>query len=491
MIKIAWLRFVIVAAALLGIQTATAKTVNTVYSKKNVDYTKDTFLIIGAGASGLTAARTLLSAKVPSQNIIIVESEKNAGGKVSSTIVDGLPFEMGAQMIIPVNYKVIENLRDEFGMKTTPLQRGFFFDIENGEVTPTLTKDEVPKFIEQRDRYLKYYSEVWHQNSPDSPYRLLDADGLIKVHPDLDKSWPQFVKDNDFEILEKVFISLLGGSGFEYDDFNPRHAARIVRALRPDLIDNLLVKGRPVEIFEGEGFQGLWKAVANKLALAGVQIRYNHRVERIIPKSSGGQTDVQVRSGDVRKILKTDHVIYTANTKYLPQMVKKSKQLGYEVFKNATDSDYRAFLVKVAGISSLNAKSGSIAIKPYIQPITDSQGQSAFIIGKPVLLVKPYVQSDIVVIYAHGSKSISNVEIEKEISLMFDRLGGIATILMSSNWAYRPKFRGNELSSIKTAMKLQGRGGIWFMGEIFSFGGVQEVYENAEAFTTMLLSNKL
>ena len=34
MIKIAWLRFVIVAAALLGIQTATAKTVNTVYSKK-------------------------------------------------------------------------------------------------------------------------------------------------------------------------------------------------------------------------------------------------------------------------------------------------------------------------------------------------------------------------------------------------------------------------------------------------------------------------
>ena len=125
MIKIAWLRFVIVAAALLGIQTATAKTVNTVYSKKNVDYTKDTFLIIGAGASGLTAARTLLSAKVPSQNIIIVESEKNAGGKVSSTIVDGLPFEMGAQMIIPGNYKVIENLRDEFGMKTTPLQRGF------------------------------------------------------------------------------------------------------------------------------------------------------------------------------------------------------------------------------------------------------------------------------------------------------------------------------------------------------------------------------
>lgn len=105
--------------------------------------------------------------------------------------------------------------------------------------------------------------------------------------------------------------------------------------------------------------------------------------------------------------------------------------------------------------------------------------------------MKPYTQSDIVVIYAHGSKSISNASIEKEISALFKNLGGDATVLMSSNWAYRPKFKGEELASIKTAMKLQGRGGIWFMGEIFSFGGVQETYENAEAFTNMLLNNKL
>lgn len=105
-------------------------------SRKLVNYKTDHFVIIGAGATGLTAARTLLTAGVLPSQITILERNKTAGGKVNSISIDGRPYEMGAQMMIPGLYKDIENLQKEFGFTTHDLQRGFSFDITTGATAP-------------------------------------------------------------------------------------------------------------------------------------------------------------------------------------------------------------------------------------------------------------------------------------------------------------------------------------------------------------------
>lgn len=473
---------------------------NVVFQKKAVRLSTDQFVIIGAGVTGLTSARTLLKAGVPADHITLIEKNGASGGKVNSVVVEGRPYELGAQMIIPGAYHEIENLRDEFGLKTIPLQRGFLFNIgqktiggiDSAKTGGVITAAEVPELGLQIGRYLKSYSELWHQEkNPKSPYRLLDPDGLTKVHPQLDKSWYEFVTENHFELLEKVFITILGGSGNEYNEFNPRHAARIVRALRPDLIKSILIDRKPVEIFEGAGFQGLWMAVAEKLIASGVTIKYDHQLQKITPNRAGGKLDLQVLSNAETSILSADQVIYTADTKYLPEVVNKSYQFGYDVFKTVIHSDYRSFLVKITGIPSIASISGSSGIIPHITGEITEEGLSEFKIGVPVLMVKPYADTDIVVIYAHGSAQIKNAQIENEIISSFSKIGGQAQILQNRQWPYRPKFQGDETKKIKKAMELQGRGGIWFMGEIFSFGAVHETFENAQAFTDLLLKNKL
>ncbi|HWU43766.1 MAG TPA: FAD/NAD(P)-binding protein, partial [Bdellovibrio sp.] len=49
----------------------------------------DRISIIGAGATGLAIARTLVNEGVPPQNITVIEKESEAGGKVKSIKAEG------------------------------------------------------------------------------------------------------------------------------------------------------------------------------------------------------------------------------------------------------------------------------------------------------------------------------------------------------------------------------------------------------------------
>jgi protoporphyrinogen oxidase len=53
------------------------------------------FAVLGAGAAGLTSARTLLEAGY--RNITVVESDPTAGGKCRAVEVDGKPFDLGCR----------------------------------------------------------------------------------------------------------------------------------------------------------------------------------------------------------------------------------------------------------------------------------------------------------------------------------------------------------------------------------------------------------
>ena len=97
---------------------------------------KDTrFIIIGAGAAGLTAAETLLNKGYT--NVIILEKESFAGGKCRSVEYEGRSYELGAG-IISANNKTIMDLVEIYEVPIKPVVFGQdnLFDLETGGVCP-------------------------------------------------------------------------------------------------------------------------------------------------------------------------------------------------------------------------------------------------------------------------------------------------------------------------------------------------------------------
>ena len=70
------------------------------------------YLILGAGPSGLTFARTLLD--LGELDFIILEKEETAGGLCRSVIVDGSPFDIGGGHFLDVKRKKVNELLFRF-----------------------------------------------------------------------------------------------------------------------------------------------------------------------------------------------------------------------------------------------------------------------------------------------------------------------------------------------------------------------------------------
>lgn len=75
-------------------------------------------VIVGAGLSGLAAARTLSAA---GRSVVVLEARNRPGGRVQTidTLGGGLHFDAGAEFIGPTQNR-IQQLADEFGVGTLP-----------------------------------------------------------------------------------------------------------------------------------------------------------------------------------------------------------------------------------------------------------------------------------------------------------------------------------------------------------------------------------
>ncbi|WHX98224.1 flavin monoamine oxidase family protein [Neobacillus sp. DY30] len=73
-------------------------------------------IIIGAGLSGLAAARTL---KKNGNTVTVLEAQSRVGGRILSTIIKGSILDLGAQWVSPHQHR-IQTLIKEFGLTTTP-----------------------------------------------------------------------------------------------------------------------------------------------------------------------------------------------------------------------------------------------------------------------------------------------------------------------------------------------------------------------------------
>jgi monoamine oxidase len=104
-------------------------------------------VIVGAGLSGLTAARTVLAAGLTP---LILEADDRVGGRIlTEEALPGLPVELGAQWIGDTHHRMF-TLADELGVETFP-------QYDQGETSYDLVGSGV---LREKDFHVRFADEL-------------------------------------------------------------------------------------------------------------------------------------------------------------------------------------------------------------------------------------------------------------------------------------------------------------------------------------------
>lgn len=109
-------------------------------------------LVIGAGISGLAAARTLVDGGL---SVIVLEARNRIGGRIWTDSSLGVPLDLGASWIHGVRGNPIADLAKQFGAQTKPTdyENGIDFDFD-GRVLSDRESEEIEEL------YDEIYSEI-------------------------------------------------------------------------------------------------------------------------------------------------------------------------------------------------------------------------------------------------------------------------------------------------------------------------------------------
>ena len=102
-------------------------------------------IIVGAGLSGLIAARDVLTA---GYEPLILEADQRVGGRILTEDVEGVPLELGAQWIGDTHHRM-ETLASELGV-------GIYPQFEDGETS----YDFAGEVLREQAFHAKYADEL-------------------------------------------------------------------------------------------------------------------------------------------------------------------------------------------------------------------------------------------------------------------------------------------------------------------------------------------
>ena len=410
--------------------------------------------VVGAGASGLTAALTLKD--LGYRNVTVFEKENDVGGKIHSFKLGDLRAELGAVFASP-DYKTVLSLADRFGVPYVRYEGPRLVMDEKGVkrsfqdfLLSRYTADEIRLAARNYLSVLQRFPEI-------------DQDGFARLPPDLTLNFDQFAARFGFTPVAELARSLM--TGFGYDTYETVPAAYVLKLL-PWLVKvgPAGLESPPYFVFP-DGYQALWRAVATSL-----DVKLGTPVTKIERPGSGRPLRVTVQGGARREF---DAVVISTPLDVVPKFLAVTAQ-ERALFSQISTSRYFVTL-----FFSLNlAQAETVFIHPHAFPEK---------INHVSVWGNPGGNAPVFIGYQLADKNQNAATLFGTLALDVFQLGhGLFTVpLYQREWPYFPRvgsqaMRGGYFDDVEA---LQGKDGIYYVGSSLSF----ETVEHTSRFARTLV----
>lgn len=411
--------------------------------------------VVGAGASGLTAAHYL---QKQGHSVTIFEKNNRVGGKVYSYKIDGTVIELGG-LLVPSGFKTINSLIRIYGPRPQIFPSKILFLNNNNRWQKFKGYSPLGpvRTIVQLKRLLRMYRRYPELNTP----HLIST-----INPDLFLPLDKFARKNGFyEVLPPLVMSL-SASGYLYPEVIPAYyALKLFKTIAPVGIHGYLDNVNPFSspYIKGlrsfkNGYSELWENMASHF-----DVRLGEKVLSI----EGGRLLTTKGTYQFDKvIISTD--IPTARS----IVMKPSKELQF-FSENLTKHRFLVSVIKTRELPGM--KRHSFFFYPNM---TTSK------VNHILSMVNFWNNEEFYVTYQNLEDKISWKEAYHILAEDLRTTLGVNNfeVLKRVEWLYFHHLPPPALpASVATALqKLQGLDDIYFVGESLNFESTEAAAENAK-----------
>ena len=403
--------------------------------------------VIGAGVSGLTAAREL---EKLGHRVTVLERQGEVGGKCGSVQVGDRWYDLGGH-VCTARYVTLARMVSELGLATMPVTPARPFDLVTGQPSrmdgPTEMARHWLRYVQTRER--------------DFPGIL--APGLAPVARTLGAPLAGWLNRNGLEGFARHSALMYTSSGYGYvqePELPALYFLKFAELLVGAPPDAPLPRFWTIE----HGFLKLWNTVA-----AGLRdLRLNTSVRAVERMPSG------VRVHTATESLEFDELVVATPLHQVPPFLSPTPE-EREIFGKVRHYDYYTTIVSAEGIP----EDGFFLLQPH----ASEPGWE----GHSVAVHQRYPGDGIAIAYAYGKPGVDDGEsivrrLREDLGRMGGRMGEVHTQV---RWDYFPHFGSEDIANgIYDRLEgLQGQNHTFYVGSLLNF----ELVESNVAYATALV----
>ncbi|HPU87862.1 MAG TPA: FAD-dependent oxidoreductase [Spirochaetota bacterium] len=415
--------------------------------------------ILGAGATGITFARTLRD--LGYTNVTLFEKESRVGGKCCTTTVDGKPHDMGGAAAVPSDYANLLALSASLGFETEKTPRVRFYSIAQGREVPLMTFYETVKAAAQLVKYISLHMLKWNG--------VAGAD-LQEVSPELYAPWSKVAEDRRLETFSHATKRFRVAYGYGYDDEVP--AAYMANYIRPKTVTGVYLPWNGLCLWKN-GLQPIWEKASAELDVrTGCAVTHVKRDDKIT---------LTVKTVNGIETLEFDKMVLTFNPK-TALSVLDATAAEKELYSQIQTVDYRTYVIDANGMLE-QGQTGSIYINENMQRAKN---------GHPLLMFKRHADQNTFVFYVIADSKTTDEQVIEAIQADISVFGGtLGKTRCVRHWDYFPHVNSRELADgfHRNIHSLQGVNNTYVAGEALTFSLIPRVMENAKHVATMMVNN--
>ncbi len=404
----------------------------------------DRIAIIGAGAAGISAAHYLRERGY--KNIVIFEELNRIGGKCCSIKIDGQVYDMGA-VFTTSSYTEVMALAKRFQVELGDLQ---------GQDASVMLEQEKLGFhtssVADKAALLGVSVEYLQKiNMPE--IQSVFSPGFRFLSPSLMVPFSEWMKKNSIspKTLESFFGYTFTPFGYGYTNDVP--AAYAIKYYENKLVTSLIQQSSNLKMVT-RGYQNLWENVAKNM-----DVRLNSPIEKIIRNRDSEMISIKTKNNSA-----IENFNFAILTSALDTSISflDAEPMEREIFDRIKNYYYYTFAIQ----TPKNFPSTGFL------PVNYSYDRREH----PLCWLKRWKDQDLAIFYVLSDRA-DNFDII--ISNIFSDLSRhkfqLGKVREARCWKYFPHFKTPDLQNkiYDKLEALQGRGNMFFAGEIMNFSTVE------------------